>query len=124
MSLLQNVEEPQSDIEEYVDRLDSVLLKKMDHILGLRSQLAQFYKHLKKEEKLQKLYARKLDESGLSHPELQQQNMEQQQLQMQKEMMYYNNQQTLGQASANEHSHPLFSPQGKAFNYEQTQAVL
>ena len=37
MSLLQNVEEPQSDIEEYVDRLDSVLLKKMDHILGLRS---------------------------------------------------------------------------------------
>ena len=53
MGILQNVEEPQSDIEEYVDKLDGILMRKMEHILGLRSKLANFYKHLKKEENLQ-----------------------------------------------------------------------
>ena len=53
MVILQQVEEPQSDIEEYVDKLDGILMRKMEHILGLRSKLASFYKHLKKEENLQ-----------------------------------------------------------------------
>ena len=52
MATLQNVEEPQSDIEVYVSNLDGILMKKMEHILGLRSKLATFYKHLKKEESL------------------------------------------------------------------------
>ena len=52
MNLLQDVEEPQSDIEQYVGKLDSILLNKMEHILNLRSKLAKFYKHLKKEEGL------------------------------------------------------------------------
>ena len=43
MSILQNVEEPQSDIEEYVDKLDGILMRKMEHILGLRAKLANFY---------------------------------------------------------------------------------
>ena len=47
MGILQNVEEPQSDIEEYVDKLDDILLRKMQHILSLRSKLSTFYKHLK-----------------------------------------------------------------------------
>ena len=52
MGLLQNVEEPQSDIEQYVQHMDDILLKKMEHICSLRSKLANFYKHLKKEESL------------------------------------------------------------------------
>ena len=64
MGILQTVEEPQSDIEEYVDKLDGILLKKMEHILGLRAKLANFHKHLKKEENLQKLYTTKLNETG------------------------------------------------------------
>lgn len=73
MSILQNVEEPKSDIEEYVDKLDSILMRKMEHILKLRGNLATFYKHLKKEENLQKLYTTKLNETGQSHQILQQQ---------------------------------------------------
>ena len=61
------MEEPQSDIEEYVDKLDNILLRKMQHILGLRSKLSTFYKHLKQEESLQRLYTTKLNESGQSH---------------------------------------------------------
>jgi len=52
MTLLQNVEEPQSDIEDYVTSLDNMLLKKMEMISTVRSKLATFYTHLKKEESL------------------------------------------------------------------------
>ena len=54
-------------------------MRKMDHILGLRSKLASFYKHLKKEENLQKLYTTKLNETGQSHQILQQQQLSLQQ---------------------------------------------
>ena len=67
MGILQTVEEPQSDIEEYVDKLDGILMKKMERILTIRSKLANFYKHLKKEESLQKLYTTKLNETGQDH---------------------------------------------------------
>ena len=53
MGILQNVEEPQSDIEVYVEKLDGILIRKMEHILRLRGTLAKFYKSLKKEENLQ-----------------------------------------------------------------------
>ena len=64
MSLLQVVEEPQSDIEIYVNKLDSILLQKMEMIGNVRKRLAHFYRHLKKEEMLQKLYTTKLNETG------------------------------------------------------------
>ena len=80
MGILQNVEEPQSDIEEYVDKLDNILQRKMQHILSLRSKLSTFYKHLKQEENLQRLYTTKLNESGQSHQIVQQSMLEQQQL--------------------------------------------
>ena len=64
MGILQAVEEPQSDIEEYVNKLDGILMSKMEHILSLRANLARFYKHLKKEENLQQLYTTKLNETG------------------------------------------------------------
>ena len=73
MTLLQNVEEPQSDIEEYVNSLDMILLRKMEMIGNVRKKLANFYSHLKKEENLQKLYTTKLNETGQSHEFLQQQ---------------------------------------------------
>ena len=72
MQLLQNVEEPQSDIEDYVNNLDMILIKKMEMIGNMRKKLASFYGHLKKEENLQKLYTTKLSETGQSHEELQQ----------------------------------------------------
>ena len=64
MTLLQNVEEPQSDIEDYVNSLDGILCKKMEMIGNVRKKLATFYTHLKKEESLQKLYTTKLNETG------------------------------------------------------------
>ena len=85
MGILQQVEEPQSDIEEYVDKLDGILLRKMNHILGLRSKLASFYKHLKQEESLQKLYTTKLNETGQSH-QIVQQSVELQQQHPQQEV--------------------------------------
>jgi len=54
-------------------------MRKMEHILGLRSKLANFYKHLKKEENLQQLYTTKLNETGQSHQILQQQQLSLQQ---------------------------------------------
>ena len=76
MQLLQNVEEPQSDIEDYVNNLDMILIKKMEMIGNMRKKLASFYGHLKKEENLQKLYTTKLSETGQSHEELQQQTQQ------------------------------------------------
>ena len=67
MMLLQNVEEPQSDIEDYVKTLDNILIQKMELIGEVRNRLATFYSHLKKEENLQKLYTAKLNETGQSH---------------------------------------------------------
>lgn len=67
MSILQKVEEPNSEIEEYVYKLDGILMQKMEHIFKVRSKLASFYKHLKKEENLNKLYMAKLNETGLNH---------------------------------------------------------
>ncbi len=59
-----------------MEKLDGILMRKMDHILSLRSKLASFYKHLKKEENLQKLYTTKLNETGQSHQILQQQQQD------------------------------------------------
>ena len=41
-----------------------VLLQKMEMIGNVRKRLAHFYKHVKKEEMLQKLYTTKLNETG------------------------------------------------------------
>jgi len=44
----------------------------MQHICNLRSNLAKFYKHLKREDALNVLYTRKLEETGIDHAALQQ----------------------------------------------------
>ena len=56
MQLLNEVDKPGSDVEEYAKNLDKVLLDKIKIISGLRDQLLNFYGHLKTEEQMSKLY--------------------------------------------------------------------
>jgi len=50
MSLLNDVDKPGSDVEQYVELLDATLLKKIQVITQFRSKLLNFHKHLKTEE--------------------------------------------------------------------------
>ena len=56
MNLLNVVDKPNSDVDQYVQELDRVLLGKMNIIGKLRDQLLNFHKHLKTEEKMSALY--------------------------------------------------------------------
>jgi kinesin family protein 2/24 len=56
MELLQDVDRPGSEIEDYVSSLDSVLQQKAELIEGLRAQLAEFHSHLRTEEKLSRRF--------------------------------------------------------------------
>jgi kinesin family protein 2/24 len=56
MLLLNEVDKPGSDVEEYVKGLDNVLNSKMQMIAHMRQQLVQFHSHLKTEEMMSKLY--------------------------------------------------------------------
>ena len=56
MTLLNEVDQPGSDVEVYVKGLDQVLLKKIEIITGVREKLLNFYSHLKTEEHMSKLY--------------------------------------------------------------------
>ena len=47
MNLLHAVDQPSSDIEDYVTNLDRILLDKMDMISKLRQKLVTFYTHLR-----------------------------------------------------------------------------
>ena len=59
MNLLHAVDQPQSNIEDYVCNLDKILLDKIEMIGKLRQKLVTFYTHLRQEENLQKLYQEK-----------------------------------------------------------------
>ena len=50
MTLLNEVDKPGSDVEEYAKNLDKVLLSKIKIITDLRAKLVKFYSHLKTEE--------------------------------------------------------------------------
>jgi kinesin family protein 2/24 len=56
MALLEEVDKPQSDIEIYVKRLDTILLRKMEMIGSIRQKLVRFHSHLEEEHSLQTLY--------------------------------------------------------------------
>ena len=56
MVLLNDVDKPGSDVEEYVTNLDVILLSKIEMIQNMRNQLLNFHKHLKTEEQMSKLY--------------------------------------------------------------------
>ena len=58
MTLLNQVDKPGSDVQQYVADLDKHLLNKIGLIVKLREQLLNFHKHLKTEEKMSSLYER------------------------------------------------------------------
>lgn len=56
MAILKEVDKPGSDVENYVMKLDKVLIKKIDMMNDLRRQLLDFYKNIKTEEQMAKLF--------------------------------------------------------------------
>lgn len=56
MSLLNEVDKPGSDVENYVANLDKLLTQKIAMITEMRKQLITFHTHLKTEEVMSKLY--------------------------------------------------------------------
>lgn len=56
MQLLNEVDKPGSDVEDYVNHLDKMLLSKIHIILDMRKQLVDFHTNLKTEETMSKLY--------------------------------------------------------------------
>jgi kinesin family protein 2/24 len=56
MSILNEVDKPGSDVDEYVSNLDKLLLAKIDMIHRIRQQLIDFHVHIKTEESMSKLY--------------------------------------------------------------------
>lgn len=56
MLILKEVDKPGSDVENYVEKLDKVLVRKIDMMVDLRRQLLDFYKNIKTEEQMAKLF--------------------------------------------------------------------
>lgn len=56
MALLNDVDKPGSDVEQYVNNLDKLLLQKIDMMHKIRQNLIDFHTHLKTEESMSKLY--------------------------------------------------------------------
>ena len=59
MALISEVDKRGSDIEEYVNNLDQMLLKKMHMIASVRKKLVDFNAHLQMEKMLQGIYQKK-----------------------------------------------------------------
>ena len=56
MGILKDVDKPGSDVENYVEKLDKILEKKIEMMTDLRRRVLDFYKNIKTEEQLAKLY--------------------------------------------------------------------
>ena len=56
MTLLNEVDKPGSDVEDYVNNLDKLLVSKIHMILDMRKSLIDFHTNLKTEEIMSKLY--------------------------------------------------------------------
>jgi hypothetical protein len=74
MVLLQEVDKPGSEVEEYVNNLDAILAHKMETIQVLRSRLYKFHEHLKQQQTLNQKFHSKQSQLfnvfDLSNPEL------------------------------------------------------
>ena len=55
-ALLNDVDQPASDIESYIEKLDKMYKKKQEAIGSLRKQYIEFYKYLKTEPQMSALY--------------------------------------------------------------------
>lgn len=56
MKLLHEVDKPGSDVEQYVEKLDTILLQKLSKITELRRHLLDFYKNIKTEQLLNQMF--------------------------------------------------------------------
>lgn len=56
MALLKDVDQPGSEVEKYVEKLDDILLMKIQKMEELRKSVHDFYKNLKTEQLLNQLY--------------------------------------------------------------------
>ena len=56
MKILKGVDQPGSDVEAYVVKLDKILVQKIEMMTDLRKQLLDFYKNLKTEEQIARLF--------------------------------------------------------------------
>ena len=52
MQLLEQVDQPNSNIENYIEKLDSLLIEKMAMIAQMREKLIKFHRNVKREEPL------------------------------------------------------------------------
>ncbi|KAL0248631.1 hypothetical protein GEMRC1_003865 [Eukaryota sp. GEM-RC1] len=59
MVLLNSVESPESEIDQYVQRLDSILERKLDVVTELKAKVSSFRSALEDEEKLSQSFSRK-----------------------------------------------------------------
>ena len=50
MGLLKEVDKPGSDVEQYVEKLDSILSMKINKMNDLRQHVLDFYKNIKTEQ--------------------------------------------------------------------------
>ena len=50
MAILKDVDKPGSDVENYVEKLDQLLVKKIEMMVELRRNVLDFYKNIKTEE--------------------------------------------------------------------------
>lgn len=56
MQILKEVDKPGSDVQNYVEKLDKILISKIEIMTNLRRQLLDFYKNIKTEEQMLKLF--------------------------------------------------------------------
>ena len=68
MGLLNDVDKPGSDVEDYVNNLRGILQNKMEMIARMQNQLNEFHKHLKTEEAMSKLYQQQQNLNGVMAP--------------------------------------------------------
>ena len=69
MSLLNEVDKPGSDVEEFISGLDKLLISKIHMILDMRKQIIDFHTNLKTEEIMSKLYQQQQDANDFEMPE-------------------------------------------------------
>ena len=72
MAILRDVDKPGSDVEQYVANLDQIILKKMDKLSSLRSQLLEFYTNIKTEQMLNKMIQQEQGNDSLEEPDMNQ----------------------------------------------------
>ena len=72
MAILRDVDKPGSDVEQYVVNLDQIILKKMEKLSSLRSQLLEFYTNIKTEQLLNKMIQQEQGNDSLEEPDMNQ----------------------------------------------------